>query len=416
MENLANESDLPQTRRGAFKCQFPSCNASYRRKEHLNRHEAKHSQPQSFPCSNCDRTFGRRYPSPSLSPNPETSDTLRRHVRRDHKVIEPLNRAARACENCHASKSRCQGAVPCDECLRRKLECSFDDHSGVIQKRRPETSTDRLSDLTQDQPQCNDLEKGAEYIRLYFEAFHPHWSFVHKGSFDWRHETPLLLQSMVVIGMWASGEESAKSAAVELHDKIDLAIRDQKDKWDASEKDEACSACLWPIPTYQAILLHIIFSLILKSQGALNFDLKVSLPRADLGLLQTLVRSCRRLGMFYYPNILSRYQETSLASFTWVGIEEMKRFNLALYKVCGKLSSDSIAGAGIHGDDAEMALLSATELQFPLPSSPALWNAIGKDEWIVHMKDSTPAPVSLNDHCQADWISNFARLLESLEL
>lgn len=156
--------------------------------------------------------------------------------------------------------------------------------------------------------------------------------------------------------------------------------------------------------------------MILKSQGALDFDLKVSLPRADLGLLQTLVRSCRRLGLFYYPNILSRYQETSLASFTWVGIEEMKRFNLALYRVCGKLSSNSIAGAGIGDNGAEVNLLSATELQFPLPSSSALWNAVGKDEWIVHMKDSTPVPISFDDHCQADWISNFARILESLEL
>lgn len=98
----------------------------------------------------------------------------------------------------------------------------------MIKKRRPESSTEHVSNPTQEQSQCINLEKGAEYIRLYFEAFHPHWSFVHKGSFDWRHETPLLLQSMVVIGMWASGEESAKSAAVELHDKIDLAIRDQR--------------------------------------------------------------------------------------------------------------------------------------------------------------------------------------------
>jgi len=163
--------------------------------------------------------------------------------------------------------------------------------------------------------------------------------------------------------------------------------------------------------------LHIIFSLILNSQGNLNFDLKVSLPLADLELLQTLIKSCRRLGMFYYPNMLSRYQETSLASFIWVGIEEIKRFNLALYKVCGKLSSNSMAGAGINDNyDAQMDLLSASELQFPLPSSSALWNAVGKDEWIVHMKDITPVPVSLDDHCRAGWISNSAILIEFLEL
>ncbi|KAJ5640139.1 uncharacterized protein N7484_008001 [Penicillium longicatenatum] len=400
MESPANEIDSPKIRRGTFTCQFPRCNASYRRKEHLNRHEAKHSEQQSFPCSICDRTFGR-------------SDTLRRHVRRYHKIIEPLNRAARACENCHASKSRCQGSVPCDECLRRKLECSFDDHTGLIQKRRPESSADRVPSPIHEKSNCNNWEKGAEYIQHYFEAFHPHWSFVHKGSFDLRRETPLLLQSMVVIGMWASGEEAAKTAAVELHDKLSSAIRDQREKWDASERDEACSACFWPMPTYQAILLHIIFSLILKGQGILELDLKVSLPRADLDLLQALVRSCRKLGMFYYPNILSRYHEAGLASFIWVGIEEIKRFNVALYKVCGKSSSLSLVGAGMDHNDAERGLMSANELQFPLPSNTALWNSVGKDEWIVHMKDTTP--VSLDDNCQADWISNFARILEIIE-
>lgn len=121
--------------------------------------------------------------------------------------------------------------------------------------------------------------------------------------------------------------------------------------------------------------------------------------------------------MFYYPTMLSRYQETSLASFIWVGIEEIKRFNLALYKVCGKVSSDIVAGAGIDDhDNAETDLLNASELQFPLPSSSALWSAIGKDEWIVHMKDTTPVPVSLDDHCRAGWISNSAILIEFLEL
>jgi hypothetical protein len=117
--------------------------------------------------------------------------------------------------------------------------------------------------------------------------------------------------------------------------------------------------------------------------------------------------------MFYYPNILSRYHDAGLASFIWVGVEEIKRFNVALFKVCGKLSSLSVVGTGMDDNDAERRLMSASELQFPPPSNNALWNAVGKDEWIVHMKDTTP--VSLDDNCQADWISNFARMLEFIE-
>lgn len=45
---------------GSYKCSFPDCNASYRRKEHLQRHRVKHSQPEPFQCPNCPREFGRR--------------------------------------------------------------------------------------------------------------------------------------------------------------------------------------------------------------------------------------------------------------------------------------------------------------------------------------------------------------------
>lgn len=43
-----------------------------------------------------------------------------------------------------------------------------------------------------------------------------------------RQEPPLLLLSVMAIGMWTSGEQSAQSAAVEFHDKLDVAIRDQR--------------------------------------------------------------------------------------------------------------------------------------------------------------------------------------------
>ncbi|KAJ5633345.1 hypothetical protein N7490_009684 [Penicillium lividum] len=396
MRTTPNETD-PQNLSGVYRCQFANCNASYRRKQHLNRHETKHTQQDSFPCSTCSRTFGRR-----------------RHVRRDHKIIEPLKRALRACKNCHATKSRCEGGAPCDWCLHRNVKCSLDDHSGSVERQGPQHSADSASSPRHEEPAMAASEKRAEYIRYYFENFHSHWSFVHKGSFDLRHETPLLVQSMVVIGMWVSGDQYAKLAAVELHDILDLAIRDQRDKWDGSETDEACSACFWPIPTFQAILLHTIFSCMLKGR-TLELDLKFSLSLADFELLQALVRTCRRLGMFEYPKILSRYQDATLTSFIWVGIEEIKRFNVALYKVCARLST-SVQDEHIEddGDDVEKPFLAANELQFPLPSNSGLWNAAGKAEWMIHGKGVEP--VSLEDYCEESWISNFAKVSEFLDL
>ncbi|GFG10586.1 hypothetical protein IFM5058_05001 [Aspergillus udagawae] len=212
---------------------------------------------------------------------------------------------------------------------------------------------------------------------------------------------------MVAIGMWTSKESSAQSAAVELHNKLDFAIRDQrlKAKWDASEVEGACSTCFWPIATYQAILLHIIFSVLVKSEGAVNLDLKASISAEDLTLLKSLVGSCRSLGMFSYPNMLSRYKEADLPPFVWVGVEELKRFTISLYKLCAKLSSAS---------PEDRPLLPASELQFPLPSNNPLWNSIERDEWETNAKEEKM--VSLNNELQEKWISKFADMFEFLAL
>ncbi|KAJ5774715.1 hypothetical protein N7457_009611 [Penicillium paradoxum] len=408
LDNQANiPQDFPAHSHQQFRCQFPGCNASYRRKEHVRRHELKHFPRQAFPCSSCGREFGRRYWNVIIS------DTLRRHVQKHHKRIDPLNRAQRACENCHKRKSRCEGGVPCDECLRRKIQCSFRDHDSTTEGNFPESPANQVSGLVHEPSQMHNLGKREQCINLYFEKFHPQWPFIHKGSFDMRQETPLLVQSMIVIGLWARGDQPAQSAAVELHGKLDSAIQDQREKWDVPEGFDDCSACSLPIATYQAILLHIIFSCILRSRDTMGFDLKIRLSTGDFSLLEALVRSCRKLGMFCYPKILARYKETDLEPFVWVSIEEIKWFNVALYKICGK-SSRSSEGEGRYDTDAVIPLLNARELQFPLPKNCPLWNAVNKEEWISLGKDEDI--VCMNDHVQEDWISNSAGLLRFLEV
>lgn len=169
--------------------------------------------------------------------------------------------------------------------------------------------------------------------------------------------------------------------------------------------EEACSSCFWPIATYQAILLHVISSIIMKGDGVVNVDLKATIPATDLALLTSLVGSCRRLGMFFYPNILAKYSEADLPSFVWVGIEEVKRFSIALYKLCAKLSSSTTE---------DRSLITARELQFPLPSNDQLWNSVGRDEWDVNAK--VEDMVFLKDDLQAKWISKSADILECLDL
>jgi hypothetical protein len=70
--------------------------------------------------------------------------------------------------------------------------------------------------------------------------------------------------------------------------------------------------------------------------------------------------------------MLARYKEIDLALFAWVSIEKVKRFNLAIYRLCAKLSSSN---------PGQRPLLLANELAFPLPSNSPLWNSDERDEW-----------------------------------
>lgn len=156
-------------------------------------------------------------------------DTLRRHVRRNHKINEPIRRVRQACANCRGMKSRCEGGAPCSECLRRKTPCSLTNRDEVAGTESSDKSIHRTlppNSLFSSQPHRHEKERQA--LRLYFELFHPHWPFVHQGSFNAPSETPLLLQAMVAIGLWVSGEQSAQSVAIDLHKMLNVAIHQQK--------------------------------------------------------------------------------------------------------------------------------------------------------------------------------------------
>lgn len=64
------------------------------------------------------------------------------------------------------------------------------------------------------------------FVGRYFDLFHPHWLFIHRGSFI-EYETPLLVQSMVVIGLWMTEEKKTRCQAVDLHNVLGAAIRQQ---------------------------------------------------------------------------------------------------------------------------------------------------------------------------------------------
>jgi hypothetical protein len=143
----------------------------------------------------------------------------------------------------------------------------------------------------------------------------------------------------------------------------------------------------------------------------LGLDLKTCLSPTDTNFLDRIVESCKRLGMLHYPNMLARYCDSDLAPYVWVSIEEMKRFNIALYRVCnlcseqgsGTTDFDIIPGSGRR--------LRAQDLQFPLPRNTPLWNAVDKEGWIYAATDDVFRHRP-NDTLQGEWISNSADVLE----
>ncbi|KAL4735389.1 hypothetical protein BDV11DRAFT_212008 [Aspergillus similis] len=422
-----------------FICRFPRCTASYQQRSHLRRHEAQHYRRQAFQCSVCKQLLGR-------------SDTVRRHMKKVHGAKDLASRMT-ACASCRNRKLRCQGGPPCAECQRRGIDCSLPNQhaeggqeqeqgQGLEQQQSPcrnstHPTVSQNSLTPSEDPGLSEKQK--KYLTLYFKLFHPRWPFIHRGSFRQSRENPLLVQSMVVIGLWLSGEQNVREKAIALHDFLGSAIQDQKDLWDASTSAEAHSSCSWRIPTYQAILLHIIFAALYKSQGQgapllqLSLDLKPCLGPADADLLDRLVITCKRLGMLSYPNMLARYGKDDLPSYVWVSIEEIKRFNMALYRVCQSFAGSAcddkrgehlIPDTPLENCDSRWGQhrLCPCDLQFPLPSNMPLWNAVGKAEWrsVVAAGEDIYANADADAYCQRllndalkeEWISNFADIFQ----
>lgn len=119
------------------------CNSVFSRKEHLLRHHRNRrlrnqqhlaiyqnsyichldTEEAPFQCTVCGKCFKRQ-------------DVLHRHCRDlcnqmdVQETISPQQysskrRTAKACDGCRLQKLKCNGAVPCQRCIRRSVDCSY---------------------------------------------------------------------------------------------------------------------------------------------------------------------------------------------------------------------------------------------------------------------------------------------------
>ncbi|KNG91309.1 hypothetical protein ANOM_000321 [Aspergillus nomiae NRRL 13137] len=153
------------------------------------------------------------------------------------------------------------------------------------------------------------------YIQLYFARFHPRWPFLHRATFGASHEPTLLLYAVVMIGMWVSGKDTCRRSALDLHRRLGTCIRQQQ--------------------------------------------------------------TCLRHNVFFYPAMVGRYHDIDDVTCIWVGVEEIKRLGLALYKVCNRCRS---ARQGELDGDSNSRLLCLSDLRFPAPDSNHLWEAKSNPE------------------------------------
>ncbi|CAP95628.1 Pc21g07310 [Penicillium rubens Wisconsin 54-1255] len=398
-----------------FQCHVPGCGLSYRRKEHLTRHANSHFQTKCFECSFCDRVFAR-------------NDTLRQHVRTQHKTRElQYSRAIQACTYCRLRRSRCDGQSPCGVCFQRGIECSYTQNSrsqALVQSRSRNPRTSPIPSVEQDYPYspC----RAAPFIQAYFDKFHPKWPFLHPATFDPDNEPPFLVQSVVMMGSWAMMEINTQQTAKDLHKRLTSSIYEQRGKWAVSnhhakphsQHHEISSSgpAPWPMATYQGILLHLIFSL-LQNHDPSDLQLTQVLPEIPSQLLVSLVHSCLKRRMFFYPSILAQFKQgIDPDVFVWLGIEEVKRFNLSLYRVCRHAqvydtrlleaapSSSPRRGPRSPGG----SLLSLTDLQFAVPDSDELWHATSD----LAVKIAGSEAAYANDNIEDKWISQTARVLQ----
>ncbi|KAM0793665.1 hypothetical protein ACM66B_001096 [Microbotryomycetes sp. NB124-2] len=151
-----------------FKC--TQCDQAYARAEHLDRHARTHIPGSKFPCDQCGREFAR-------------TDVLKRHKKlherdgsaapgdfRNVRKQAALDRSAKACVSCAASKVKCTGEPTCTRCATLGKECVYSTETGKRPSKRSRASSiatdaDSTFDMTMNESAMNHHADLAESLR-----------------------------------------------------------------------------------------------------------------------------------------------------------------------------------------------------------------------------------------------------------
>ncbi|KAI1374561.1 hypothetical protein F4677DRAFT_425427 [Hypoxylon crocopeplum] len=213
---------------GQFTCQYVDCRRTYKRKEHLVRHEKSHGQLRPFRCHQCGADFYR-------------NDLLQRHVR--------LSSKCKAAPNEERQQPSSQAGA--------NLEPDFS---------LPVLTLDSLATAASDLrdniykglgPSFTAIADREELERLYFRHFHPHWPLLDEDSFMNAPQLPELVAAVLVAGLWMVPTRAARLEAKSQHD-----ILMQDDTRRLLKEQPPNTAWTRPsaewLPYFQALLIPLI--------------------------------------------------------------------------------------------------------------------------------------------------------------
>ncbi|KAF3056760.1 Zinc finger protein [Trichoderma lentiforme] len=173
-----------------FQCQYPSCNRSYLRKEHLSRHQRDHTNLRQFMCHFCHSKFNRR-------------DLLKRHIVLSHSNSSRLTPRPE-----YSLRSSLANAV--GDCL--KATAPNNERCGLWASSQDVPTGPTL--LLLETPHQKQLTE------LYFRNFHGHWPILHQQTFRNTTQPPKVMQAVLTVGLWTVDEPETRSQAGIFHDAI----------------------------------------------------------------------------------------------------------------------------------------------------------------------------------------------------
>ncbi|PHH82272.1 hypothetical protein CDD82_6521 [Ophiocordyceps australis] len=332
------------------------------------------------------------------------SDLLRRHAAiHGGAAAVPDSRRGRACDTCHANKTKCDGGPQCSLCAKRGVTCTYGRRDGNAVPRKP--SLDRhpkpvspplvdftLSPATVTPVPASQLATPSfcpkmaiqsvlravatrvghplatpappsavpkswltASVESFFTTFHERWPILHAPSLDETTDSVAIVASIIMINSWLHHHRSSSELLMEIHHLlVESSFKKlANDTFDPSRP--------WPVKMYQVALLNVIFAF---ESG------RASCIKRARHLLSLLVAAMRQNSCFS-SDALDRERNTHYPGdfVPWVfsSVEHWKQLAFCTFQIDTYLSLLC----------NQPALLRREELDLGLTSTFSMWNSYG---------------------------------------